>query len=183
MTVLPFSVRWQSRLARRSKQARRHIRPGRARAPVPVPLTALLTPDARARFNKLRPADQLHLVRVADNLAQQGAGPDLVAAGLLHDIGKAHPGIRIRLADRAGKVLLARLAPHFLGILSRRADPPLAGAGLWALARHAQAGADLALEEGYSERVQWLIAHHERRDIIDDPELRLLIAVDDASEE
>lgn len=130
----------------------------------------------------LRTTDQQHLLAVAESLSRNGAGDDLVAAGLLHDIGKAAPGITIRLGDRVTKVLLDYLAPGAVARLARRQRAPRYGAALWVLVRHAQTGADLAGQAGYNQRVQWLIANHDGKDPIDDPELQHLIAADVASD-
>ncbi len=136
----------------------------------------------QVRFRTPPISDQRHLIEVAGSLSRNGADVDLVAAGLLHDIGKAAPGVAVRLPDRVAKVLLECLAPDLIARLALRERAPRIGSALWVLARHAQAGAEVARQAGYNERVQWLIAHHERRGLIDDSDLRCLIAADESGD-
>jgi hypothetical protein len=114
-----------------------------APADLPLPLQAL--------YARMTPADRAHALRTAARLAQADAvPPDLYAAALLHDAGKA--GRAIHLWDRVLYVLLARLAP---GALQRTRAP-----GLVALREHAALGAaDVALA-GASPMVVSLIRHH-----------------------
>jgi HD-like signal output (HDOD) protein len=132
----------------------------------------------RSRFEALCAADQRHLIGVARLLEKAGAPDEVVCAGLLHDIGKAMPGMHVTLPSRGAWVILRRLLPRAAATLAMRTDPPRACGGMWVLARHAEHGASLLADAGYPERVCWLVAHHERPDI-DDPGLCALIAADD----
>lgn len=139
---------------------------------------SLLTAEAAQTFAMLTPGDQRHALAVAAWLDQHGASESLVTAGLLHDIGKAHPTIRVHLPDRVAKVLLSRLAPAWLARIAAWTRPHWPLDGLWVLSRHAAVGARMVREWGYPERVAWLVGHHEDRTVTD-PELALLVAVDD----
>ena len=184
MIVIPS---WRPRrlsvqgLGPRLQQVRRHILARNDRVEIPQSLDRLLLPGVETRFRQLRTSDQQHLIAVAESLSRNDAGDDLVTAGLLHDIGKAAPGITIRLTDRVAKVLLENLAPIAIAHISRQRAPRY-GNALWVLARHAQTGSELAAQAGYDQRVQWLIANHERSEPVNDPDLLLLIAVDEASD-
>ena len=139
---------------------------------------ALLTPEAARTFAMLPPGDQRHAIAVASWLAEHGASRDLVTAGLLHDIGKAGPGIILRLPDRIAKVILARIAPKSLAAIAAWPHPRWPFAGLWVLSRHAAVGGKLVRQWGYPERVAWIVEHHEDHQVTD-PELAMLMAIDD----
>ena len=144
---------------------------------------AWLSADERTLFGRMPAHDQSHAVRVARRLL--GAGHDhreLIAAALLHDLAKAGmpdcPG-RVRLTDRALRVILGRIAPATLTRLTTDPDWPF-GRGLYLAVHHARLGAETARLAGSSRRTCWLIAHHEDR-MTDDEGLRELIAADDAT--
>jgi len=124
-------------------------------------------------------SDQAHLLDVATRLARAGASDDLVTAGLIHDVGKAVPGLSVGVLDRVAKVLLDAMAPEMRHRIAARDTPPHVGRGVWVLCRHAANGADLARDSGYPERICWLIAHHEDTGT-GDPELAHLQAIDAA---
>jgi hypothetical protein len=133
-----------------------------------------LTPQAYALFRTMPRYDQQHALRVACSLQEQGlADPDLLAAALLHDVGKSAsclPGApgrtnapkatRLRLWHRVATVLMRALWPGLLERIGR--DKP----GSWRRAfyvqqHHAALGADLALQAGCSARAAALIRDHE----------------------
>ena len=163
------------RLRYRISQGRRHLR---SSAPESNALHDLLTAEARARFATLSNADQQHCLAVARNLEVLGAPPELVAAGLLHDIGKSVPGVPVRLPHRMIKVLLARVSIRLLHRIAAGNQPRSPFDGVWVLAHHARYGAELVRCWGYPERVAWLVEHHEDRPITD-RQLALLVAIDD----
>ncbi len=141
-------------------------------------VAATLTPAQGAAFRDLSMTDQAHLCRAYRRLRAKGvADPDLLAATLLHDLGKASKEGRVRLPDRIGRVLLAAVAP---GLLRRWACVPAPRwrHGLALAVHHPALGAERAATLGCSPRVRWLIAHHEDRSAMGDPDLALLAEAD-----
>ena len=156
-------------------QVLHHVRPGAVRA---TPLHPYLSPEAAITFASLSPGDQRHALAVARSLEVQGAPTSVVTAGLLHDIGKAVPGVPVHIADRIAKVVLAKVAPTLLYRIAGWDAPRWPLGGLWVLSRHARYGGELVRRWGYPERVAWLVEHHEDRDSGDE-QLNLLVAMDD----
>jgi putative nucleotidyltransferase with HDIG domain len=98
-------------------------------------------------------AEDRHANETARILRRLGADEELVVAGLLHD--RAKPP-RTRLWHRVAGVLLEWFAPRVRARLA---------AGDSTFARyldHARRGAELARDDGASERVVRLIARHHR---------------------
>jgi hypothetical protein len=125
-------------------------------------LEALLPPAARALFATMSAGDQRHCLNVYYALKEQGChDADLLAAALLHDVGKGDG--RVRFWMRPVIVLLRALAPALLHWL---AESP---GSFWrrpfyAAWHHADIGADLAAAAGLSERAVLLIrTHHDPR--------------------
>jgi putative nucleotidyltransferase with HDIG domain len=107
-------------------------------------------------------ADDRHANETARILRRLGADEELVVAGLLHDAAKpAHTLLWHRVAG----VLLEALAPRVRARLA---------SGDSTFARyldHPRRGAELARDEGASERVVRLIARHHHRPASDDERL------------
>jgi putative nucleotidyltransferase with HDIG domain len=104
-------------------------------------------------------ADERHANDTARILRALGADHELIAAGLLHDRAKP-PGTL--LWHRIAGVLLTRFAPRVRTRLGR---------GESTFARyldHARRGAELAREEGASDRVVRLIARHHEPPVSDE---------------
>lgn len=139
---------------------------------------ACLNEPARAAFSRLSIYDQTHLCAVHDVLVRQGeTDNDVLTAALLHDLGKAALGGRVRLIDRTFNVLLAAIAPgvhRHLTVL----PAPRCRLGLALAARHPELGADWARDLGCNERVCWLIAHHADAPIPPDDGLQRLVDAD-----
>ncbi len=127
----------------------------------------LLTPAGAALFARM-PADaQAHSLRVLHSLQAAGdTPPDLAAAALLHDVGKAaagEAGVYLGLWLRGPLVLLEAWRPD---LLVRWAAPrPEAGLryAFYVQQQHPQMGADWARAAGCSELTCWLIAHHQEQ--------------------
>jgi hypothetical protein len=178
MKLPPATAAW-SRLRYRARQGAGALRPT-----LPVDrdeiLTAALTAPQRQAFSSLSIHDQAHCCRVYRRLRNEGASSDLLIAGLLHDIGKVGPDGRVRLPDRVARVVLRRLAPGLLTRIARLPARP-GRVGIARAVHHPRLGADQARLLGCSERVCWLIAHHEDVPPPDDADLRRLIAADHAA--
>lgn len=136
---------------------------------------AILPVPAVTAFRALPRADQRHAMRVYHTLIADGeAEADVLAAALLHDIGK-HPGVGI--TQRSARVLLA----HWPCVLSRVVAFPIFPrrwrGGLGRLLDHAALGADRAAAWGCTDATVAIIrASHD----LDAPAaVRRLQAVDD----
>jgi hypothetical protein len=122
----------------------------------------LLRPAGVELFNRMPRYDRRHAQRVMGALQEQGQrDPDLLAAALLHDVGKTGSEAgRLRLWHRVVMVLLGAFAPRL------RDRMGLERGGGWRQAffvqvHHAQLGADLALKAGCSHVTVELIRCHE----------------------
>jgi len=129
----------------------------------------VLTPEAQDLFRRQAVQDQHHALAVYHTLRQAGhTNPQLLAAALLHDVGKAVA--RLPSWQRAFIVLLERFAPRLLAYLSRgepqdQALNPLKG---WrhtfvVHAHHPEIGARRAREAGCSPLTVTLIRRHQDR--------------------
>ncbi|HEV2065498.1 MAG TPA: HD domain-containing protein [Thermomicrobiales bacterium] len=152
--------------------------PGPRSSPaIPCAIASELRPGTAEIFKQLAQADQVHAIDVAMGLAELGAPPDLVIAGLLHDIGKVQDSYRITVADRIAHVLMCRFAPTTVDRLRRSIAPRGGTQGLWALSVHDHVGAGIVRDLGYGDRIEWLVRHHQTPDP-DDPDLLLLQVMD-----
>lgn len=166
---------------KRIVQGLRGLAPAQAGSDVDRSALELLTPEQRKRFDSMPAFDQQHLCRVANHLRARGVtDPELVTAGLLHDIGKTDGTTSVRLSDRVAKVLLKRASP---GTLHKIAQGYPAGRfpGLALTMLHPEIGANAARQMGCSDRTCWLILNHEADDDLGDPDLAMLQQADFAS--
>lgn len=143
-----------------------------------------LTPDLFALYRHMRRAERQHSLRVLDALIRAGhADPDLLAAALLHDVGKIR--MAFFLPEKVLVVLVKAAAPSLYwrwGSGSAHGwRRPFA-----ASVQHPAWGADMAANAGASPRTVELIRRHQ--DTLDGPPqtetdrlLRALQAVDDRS--
>ena len=138
-------------------------------APLPAEeylrVAQLLPPSALPLFHTMSAADQRHSFRVYQGLLARGCvDNDLLAAALLHDVGKAEG--RVPFWTRPAIVLGKVFAPR---LLKRLTVYPDAGKTIptWRRALsnawwHAEIGADLAAAAGLSEKaVLYIRTHHQ----------------------
>lgn len=122
-----------------------------------------LPASALPLFESMSDADQQHALRVCRGLQARGCSDeDMLAAALLHDVGKAAG--RVPFWTRPVIVIGKRCAPR---LLARVAAYPQAGQPRWRRSLgcawwHADIGADLAAEAGLSQRtVLYIRTHHQ----------------------
>lgn len=121
--------------------------------------TGILTPEARALFARQAAQDQHHALAVYDTLRRSGhTNAHLLAAALLHDVGKA--AAQLSAWQRGSLVLAERFAPRSLERLLRQGTSPWQRL-LVDYARHAAIGARWAEEAGCSPLTVALIRRHE----------------------
>ena len=118
-----------------------------------------LTPPLLELYRGLPAADRAHAARVLGHLLDQGEKhPELLAAALLHDVGKAlHPP---RLHERVLAVLGARFFPFRAALWGQ--GPPRGWRRAFVIARqHPRWGAELAAARGASALLCELIRRHQ----------------------
>ena len=130
---------------------------------VHVPAEALhlyLSPAQLILFRQLQPGEQTHAYRVFNQIKASGnTNADLLAAALLHDIGKIHVPLSIfdRVVIVMGKHLFPKAARRWGEGSPRGWRRPFVVAE-----KHATWGADLAEKAGVSDLTAELIrSHHE----------------------
>ena len=116
-------------------------------------------------FQTMSDADQRHALRVCRGLQARGCSDsDLLAAALLHDVGKAQG--RVPFWTRPAIVLGKLCAPR---LLSRLATYPRTDLARWRRSLgyawwHAEIGADMAVKAGVSDRAALYIRTHHQPD-------------------
>lgn len=126
-----------------------------------------LPPTAMELFRTMSVADQQHSLRVCRGLQRHGCTEqDLLAAALLHDVGKAEGRVpfwtrpAIVIGKRCLPALLKRLAIY--PARSTAHDMPRWRRSLSYAWWHAEVGAELAAAAGLSERsVLYIRTHHQ----------------------
>jgi hypothetical protein len=138
---------------------------------------AWLPERARAAFVSLPVAYQRHHLDVYRRLWQAGCRDgDVLAAALLHDVGKVDGRRRVWLWQRVAAVLLGR----WPALLAQLGEPSAGGwcYGFYLHVHHPAIGAARAAALGCSPRTVALIAAHQETASAD-PALALLRAADD----
>ena len=107
--------------------------------------------------------DQQHALKVVDTLAREGhTERDLLAAALLHDVGKSvTPGARLRLWHRVTVVLIHVSWPSLLERLAKD-EPHSWRRPFHVQLHHAAIGAEAARRAGCSATAVDLIRRHEQ---------------------
>jgi hypothetical protein len=110
-------------------------------------------------FERMSPADQSHSLRVCEALIHQGhANPDLLAAALLHDVGKSR--VTPTVWERVLVVLANQIAPrrvlNWSEAEARGWRKPFVTAH-----KHPDWGADLVAKRGGSDTLIQLIRYHQ----------------------
>jgi hypothetical protein len=131
--------------------------------------TRVLTAEARGLFRRQAMQDQHHALAVYRALYHAGhTDPRLLAAALLHDVGKA--AARLSPWQRAMIVLLERFAPRLLARLSQGEQrgytwsvPEGWRRPFTVYARHPEVGARWAQQAGCSPLTVALILRHQHR--------------------
>ena len=144
-------------------------------------LANYLPPLAVDLFLSMPYYDQQHALKVVETLRRQGYhDPDLIAAALLHDVGKSVSlAGRPRLWHRVATVLGHAFWPDLLERLSREDQGEGWRQPFYVQEHHAALGAQLAQEAGCSPVTESLIRHHEEPGSeSDDPWLAALQAAD-----
>jgi hypothetical protein len=122
-------------------------------------------PEAVELFRRMPVDAQAHSLRVIKALQADGpTPPDLAAAALLHDVGKAaadDAGAYLGLWLRGPIVLLEAWRPHLLVRLASSKPAASLRYALFVHLTHPQIGAAWAEEAGSSPLTCWLIAHHQ----------------------
>ncbi len=163
-----------TRVLYRSRQFFGALRP-RVDAELLADAFRLLREPEQRLFSTMTLRDQQHCLDVYNRLRQQGHDdPELLAAALLHDVGKG----RIALWHRVAYVLLSAATPGLLRRLAVPGDGPNWRAALYRCRHHPELGAELARQAGCPTQVVALI-HGENVDA-QDGRLAALQAADEA---
>jgi hypothetical protein len=119
----------------------------------------ILPPPARELYHRMSVPDQRHALNVMQTLRRKGyTEPDLLAAALLHDVGKS--AARIHSWHRAIIVLSKRFAPGVLAWLT--SGEPRGWRRPFVIHRqHAEIGAQWAAQAGCSALTVSLIRRHQ----------------------
>jgi hypothetical protein len=166
-----------SRIAYRSRQFRRALL---SKAPVAdTMLQPFLSPPQIVLFRRMHFFEQAHAFHVLQRIRHAGyTEPDLLAAALLHDVGKILAPIS--LVDRVivvlGKHLFPKAAKRWGNGEARGLRRPFVTAY-----QHPAWGADLASAAGASPRTCNLIRRHQDHPASDDHLLAALQSVDEES--
>jgi len=136
-----------------------------------------LNPSQIVLFRRMQPSEQLHARQVLERLKAAGqTNPDLLAAALLHDVGKIL--LPLSLSDRMVIVLGKRFFRQRVKRWSA-GRPDQFSRPFVVAANHPDWGADLAAQAGASLRTVELIRRHQDPPPLNDALLAALQAADD----
>ena len=165
-----------SRLAYRTRQFWNALFGSRKQVETEV-LLPHLTPSQMVLFRRMQPSEQAHAYQILERLKTAGqTDPDLLAAALLHDVGKVLVPLSIfdRVVIVLGKRFFRRRVMRWSEGTPSRLRRPFVVA-----AHHPAWGADLAEQAGASPRTVDLIRRHQDDPSVDNPLLAALQAADD----
>ena len=121
-------------------------------------LRPYLSPAQQNLFRRMQPAEQAHAIQVLNHLKAAGFDdPDLLAAALLHDVGKVV--VPLSLLERVLIVLGKRLFPDAVHRWGKGTPRGLHRPFVVA-ARHTDWGAELAAQAGASPLTVELVRRH-----------------------
>jgi len=136
-----------------------------------------LSPALTALFHRMAASEQAHALAVLAQLQARGCtDPDLLAAALLHDVGKVR--LPLSTLDRVLIVLAKRFMPQAAARWGQ-ADGRGFKRPFVTAARHAAWGAELAQAAGASARTCSWIRKHQDEPAAGDDMLRALQEADD----
>lgn len=124
----------------------------------------ILGPELFALFLQMQPGEQVHSIRVMQQLVTQGEShPDLLTAALLHDVGKIRR--KLRLWERVWIVLVRFIGGSRSRRWGRPMDGDLSHLPFWkqplvVAEQHPAWGADMVAAAGGSPVTVWLIRFH-----------------------
>jgi len=124
---------------------------------------SVLAPPLMALFSRMQPGEQAHSLAVYRSLAGQGQNdPDVLAAALLHDVGKTCCPLRVW--ERALIVIAYRLAPRRAKTWGASPEPAAGWRRPFVTAeQHPTWGAQMAQAAGASPLTVDLIRRHQDR--------------------
>ena len=139
-------------------------------------VTQRLNAEQQRLFYAMTARDQRHCLDVFHALRRDGHDdPELLAAALLHDVGKGP----VRLWHRVAYVLIHAVSPR---LLRRLASDRGSGwrRSLASFSEHSQRGAALVEATGASQAVVTMVRLHSGDGSDDDPRVAILQAADDS---
>jgi hypothetical protein len=165
-----------SRLVYRTRQFWNAL-PGHRKQVETEVLLSHLSPSQIVLFRRMETSEQAHAYQVFERLKATGhTDPDLLAAALLHDVGKVM--FPLSILDRVVVVLGKRFFRR-RALLWSEGAPKSFQRPFVVATNHPQWGADLAEKAGASSRTVDLIRFHQETSSVDDPLLLALQSADD----
>ncbi len=139
---------------------------------------AVLPPPLFELFTQMRPSDQFHSYCVRKMLIERGqVNTDLLAAALLHDVGKAK--MPLMIWERVMIVLGFKFFRKYANDLGRRPPTPLTRSFVVAV-QHAAWGAEMVKAAGGSPVLVELIKRHQDKIELHDSLSEMLLALQSA---